>query len=142
VQFGVGYASSIGSAIVHTPIGDVQFHVVEPNTPFLLCLADMDSLQVYFDNVQDMLIRPTGKVPVVRRFGHAFLLYNSALQSYLTESIKLQPCYLTEAELRRLHRRFGHPSVDRLEKLLDRTGHKDDTTRAVLEHLAKYFHFC
>jgi hypothetical protein len=142
VQFGVGCASSMGNITVRTPIGNVQFHIVEPNTPFLLCLADMDSLQVYFDNVQDLLVTPIGTVPVVRRFGHAFLLFDSALRSYLVESFDLQPCYLTEIELRRLHRRFGHPSVDRLEKLLDRTGQKDDNTRAVLEHLAKYCHFC
>ena len=44
VQFGIGTTASIGSALVSTPIGQVQFHVVQADTPFLLSLADMDSL--------------------------------------------------------------------------------------------------
>jgi hypothetical protein len=78
VQFGVGpgvgSASSVGTINVHTPIGEVQFHVINVNTPFILCLADMDKLQVYYDNVRDVLVTQTSEVPVVRRFGHAFLL--------------------------------------------------------------------
>jgi hypothetical protein len=114
VQFGIGSTSSIGTANVHTPIGEVQFHIVDANTPFLLCLADMDKLQVYYNNIQDVLVTRTGEVLVVRRFRHAFLLCNSSLQTYLLESFELNPCYLTEVELHRLHRRFGHPSVERL----------------------------
>jgi hypothetical protein len=79
-------------------------------------------------------------VPVVRRFGHAFLLCNSSLQAYLLESLNRNPCYLTELELQRLHRRFGHPSVERLLKLLGRAGH--DTDKKTLKHLTKYCHFC
>jgi hypothetical protein len=140
VQFGVGSASSIGTTNVHTPIGKVQFHIVEASTPFLLCLADMDKLRVYYDNIRDVLVTRTKEVPVVRRYGHAFLLCNSSLQSYLLESFESNPCYLTEVELRRLHRRFGHPSVERLQKLLDRAGH--DIDRKTLEHLTKYCHSC
>jgi hypothetical protein len=140
VQFGIGSTSSIGTANVHTPIGEVQFHIVDANTPFLLCLADMDKLQVYYNNIRDVLVTRTREVPVVRRFGHAFLLCNSSLQAYLLESFESNPCYLTEPELQRLHRRFGHPSVERLLKLLGRAGH--DTNKKTLEHLTKYCHFC
>ena len=140
VQFGVGHASSIGTATVQTPIGEVQFHVVEPSTPFLLSLADMDRLHAYLDNTRNVLVTPKGEVSVVRRFGHAFLLHDSSLQAYLLESLSQDPCYLSEIELRRLHRRFGHPSVDRLHRVLERTGHDHD--RAVLERLNKYCHFC
>jgi hypothetical protein len=44
VQFGIRSTSSIGTTNVHTPIGEVQFHIVDANTPFLLCLEDMDKL--------------------------------------------------------------------------------------------------
>ena len=44
VQFGIGSTASIGSVKVKTPIGLVDFHVVKADTPFLLCLADMDRL--------------------------------------------------------------------------------------------------
>ena len=44
VQFGIGSISSIGFIKVTTLIGIVEFHVVKVNTPFLLCLADIDNL--------------------------------------------------------------------------------------------------
>ena len=43
-------------------------------TLFLLSLADIDKLGVYFNNLTDTLITSQGNVPVVRRFGHCFLL--------------------------------------------------------------------
>jgi hypothetical protein len=88
VQFGVGVALSIGTIYVCTPVGGVEFHVVEANTPFLLSLANIDRLRVYYDNIRDVLVTSTKEVPVVRRFGHAFLLSNSSLQSYLIESFE------------------------------------------------------
>ena len=44
VQFGIGFTSSIGTTNVYTLIGEVQFHIIDANTPFLLCLVDMDKL--------------------------------------------------------------------------------------------------
>lgn len=140
VQFGIGMASSIGTVEVYTPIGQVQFHVVCADTPFLLCLADMDNLHIYYNNLKDIIITRIGVVPVVRRFGHPFLLWNSALQSYLIESFATNPCYLTDVELRRLHRRFGHPSVERLQKLLYRAGHEVDSS--TIDKLTKFCHYC
>jgi hypothetical protein len=140
VQFRIRSASSIGTVAIDTPIGTIQFHVVQVDTPFLLCLADMDDLKVYFNNLQNVLITPTKTVPVVRQFGHPFLLWHAPLQTYLIDSLDQNPCYLTEVELRRLHRRFGHPSVEKLKKLLDSTGHNVDTD--ALQHLTKYCHFC
>lgn len=141
VKFGVGHATSIGSTQVITSLGVVIFHIMKAETPFLLCLADMDKLGVYFNNLQNLVVTRTKEtVPVVRKFGHAFLLCNSALQTYITESFEQYPSHLSEVELRRLHRRFGHPAVDRLYKLLDRAGHEID--KKVLEHLTKFCHFC
>jgi hypothetical protein len=74
MQFGIGTTSSIGSTIVTTPIGQVQFHIVYANTPFLLSLVDIDRLGVYFNNLTNTLVTPQGDIPVVRRFGHSFLL--------------------------------------------------------------------
>jgi hypothetical protein len=92
-------AFSIGTVEVNSLIGKVHFHVVHANTPFLLCLADMDSLQVYYNNLKDIIITCTGAVQVVQRFGYPFLLWNSALQLYLAESFDTNPCYLTDIEL-------------------------------------------
>ena len=59
VQFGIGLTASIGSVKVKTPIGLVDFHVIKVDTPFLLCLVDIDRLQVYYNNVMDILIGST-----------------------------------------------------------------------------------
>ena len=59
VQFGIGLTALIRSVAVKTPIGLVNFHIVKVDTPFLLCLIDMDRLQVYYNNITDTLIGPT-----------------------------------------------------------------------------------
>jgi hypothetical protein len=43
----------------------------------------------------------------------------------ISDSLKQNPCLLSTTELRRLHRRFGHSSADRLHRLLERSGHED-----------------
>ena len=99
VRFGIGTASSLGSISMKTPIGTVQFHIFPSETPFLLCLADMDRLGVYFNNVSNTLVGPRGNVPVVRRYGHPFLLWNSSLESFILESFSFLQCFLTNIEL-------------------------------------------
>jgi len=44
VQFGIGLTTLIRLVVVKTLIGLVNFHVVKADTPFLLCLADIDRL--------------------------------------------------------------------------------------------------
>ena len=124
VQFGIGSISSMGSVIIQTPIGHIEFHIVKADTPFLLCLADMDRLGVYFNNIDNSLVMKSTRIPVIRRFDHPFLLWESSLNSFITQSFAHNPCYLTETELRQLHRRFGHPSAMKLWLLLERSGHE------------------
>jgi len=100
----------------------------------------MDRLQVYYNNLINTIVTPVKEVPVVRRFGHPFLLWSTCLQSYLSESFTTNPCYLTDLELRRLHRRFGHPSADRLQALLYKAGH--ETNRLAIEQLTRFCHHC
>lgn len=59
---------------------------------------------------------------------------------FILESLDTNPCYLTETELRRIHKRFGHPSVEKLYNVLYRAGH--DIERKALEHLTKYCQHC
>jgi hypothetical protein len=73
VQFGIGSTPSIGSIIVNTPVGQAEFHIVKADTPFLLCLKDMDTLGVYYNNLKDLLVAPSRTIPVVRRFGHPLI---------------------------------------------------------------------
>ena len=44
VQFKIGSTSSINSIKVAILIGTVEFYIVKVNTPFLLCLADINNL--------------------------------------------------------------------------------------------------
>jgi hypothetical protein len=44
VQFGIGSTLFINTANVHTLISKVQFYIVNANTPFLLCLIDINKL--------------------------------------------------------------------------------------------------
>jgi hypothetical protein len=80
-------------------------------------------------------------VLVVRRFGHPFLVWSSSLQSYLVKSFNANPYYLTDVELRRLHRRFGHPLVNRLQKLLNKTGYGYNTNRSAIKELTRLCHY-
>lgn len=140
VQFGIGSITSMGSAIISTPIGSIEFHVVQADTPFLLCLADLDRLNVYYNNVTNSLVMKDRTISVIRRFGHPWLLWKSSLEAYITESLDENPCLLTDTELRQLHRRFGHPSAARLRLLLERSGH--EINKPTLDKLTKYCSYC
>jgi hypothetical protein len=74
VQFGISSTTLIGLVIVKILIGLVDFHVVKADTPFLLCLIDIDRLRVYYNNVIDTLIGPILTLLITRRFGHLFLI--------------------------------------------------------------------
>ena len=142
--FGIGSAASIGSVDLDTPLGHITFHIVPVNTPFLLCLADMDKYGAFFNNITNQVIQsqtqPARHHPVIRRYGHAFLLWYTSAYILATESLVQNPCYLTDTELRRLHRRFGHPSVHRLHQLLERSGHNVELQ--ALQYLTKYCEQC
>jgi len=74
VQFGIRITTSIRTTDVITPIGKIQFYIVYTDTPFLLYLADIDRLQIYYNNLRNVIITHTKKVLVVRQFSHLFHL--------------------------------------------------------------------
>jgi len=81
IQFGISSTASIRSITVKTPISLVNFHIVKADTPFLLCLADIDRLQVYYNNITNTLIGPATApgskhitLPITQQFGHPFLI--------------------------------------------------------------------
>ena len=133
IKFGKGTAKVKGIIRVPTPIGTIAFHVVSTNTPFLLCLQDMDALGVRFDNIRNVLIQGEKVVPIIRRWGHPWMLLNGN-----DETIAWN--HLTESELRQIHRRFGHPSVQRLANVLNRAGH--DVNTSLLKEISRICHQC
>jgi hypothetical protein len=76
VQFDIESASSIRSIIIDISFEIMKFHVIKANTSFLLSLADMNRLKIYFNNVENILnmIIQNRKLLVIRRFDHEFLL--------------------------------------------------------------------
>jgi hypothetical protein len=65
VQFGIGSAALIRSVIVKTLIGLVDFYIIKANTLFLLCLIDINRLQVYYNNVTNTLIGLASTLPII-----------------------------------------------------------------------------
>jgi hypothetical protein len=133
IRFGKGTTTVKGVVRIPTPLGTITFHVVPTNTPFLLCLQDMDAMGVRFDNLQNILIQGNKIVPIVRKWGHPWMLLNKPEET-------LAWSHLTETELRQLHRRFRHPSVQQLVTVLQRAGHEVDSE--ILKAVTKYCGQC
>lgn len=115
VAFGMGETKPLGVGTIRFPVNGLtlsfKIQVVQSDIPILLGLPDMDRLKVSYDNQNDVLLHHTtgATAPVVREFGHPFIRWDGFMQ-----------CFYTENELQRLHRRFGHPSADKLSNLLKR----------------------
>ncbi len=144
VQFEIESTFSIESLTIDISFELVKFHVVKADTFFLLSLADMNRLKVYFNNVENILfmIIKNRSLSVIRRFDHDFLLWKNSyfLHSYITQFFEFNSCYLIDVELRQLHRRFGHSFITKLHNLLERSGH--EVKKAVLKKLTKFCTFC
>jgi hypothetical protein len=74
ISFGdQGGKGSIGSVKIASPIGTVEYHILDTNTPFLLSLRDADKLGAFFNNVENVIYCKNGrKIPVIRKWGHPF----------------------------------------------------------------------
>ncbi|EFQ89132.1 hypothetical protein PTT_14709, partial [Pyrenophora teres f. teres 0-1] len=71
IKFGKGEATaSIGTVQVSIEIGKINFEVLKAPILFLLCLADMDRLKVYFNNTIDELVQDKIRIPILRKWGH------------------------------------------------------------------------
>ena len=131
-RFGIGSAESVGKLSVDSPVGHVDFHVMQADTPFLLCIQDMDRLGIYLNNLKDQVVLRDGStVPIIRLHGHPFLIWGPPSINYLTDT-----------ELRQLHRRFGHPSANRLVRTLEKAGYNGPEHRTVLQRITEFCEFC
>jgi 6-pyruvoyl-tetrahydropterin synthase len=120
----------------------MKFYVIKTNTFFLLNLADMNRLKVYFNNVENLLIDKIKISSIIKRFDHDFLLWKNSyfLHFYITQFFEFNFCYLTDVELRQLHKRFDHSFITKLHDLLKRSDH--EVKKAVLKKLTKFCIFC
>lgn len=112
-----------------------DIHVVEADVPILLSLADMDRIRIHYNNLTHTLHHnPSGaSISVSRQFGHPFIKWNNFTDSFFSES-----------ELRRLHKRFGHPTADKLLNLLKRSDidQVDSATLSILEEISRRCRLC
>ncbi|RKF60251.1 hypothetical protein OnM2_052087 [Erysiphe neolycopersici] len=97
ICFGIGKAVSIGCALVETPIGKIKFHIMPSDIPFLTCLKDMDNLKVSFDNFKNILIQGNKIVPIIRKWGHPWLLLHNP-EKAITHNFTniIAQCHLTQ----------------------------------------------
>ncbi|KDN62827.1 putative conserved hypothetical protein [Colletotrichum sublineola] len=117
IRFSNGiYFISKGTINIATPLGTLTFHVMPSNTPFLLYLTDIDRQRIKFNNLTNQLIQGNTIVPSIAWH------------------------HLTNAKLRQVHRRFGHPSVQRLHKVLQQSGNKVEIS--ALRKIARVYHQC
>jgi hypothetical protein len=133
VRFGNGpEKSSLGTANVQILFGTINFAIIPANIPFLLCLANMDRHDVYYNNVNNMLVQNGKTYPVIRKWGYSWL--------FLEDHEPVVACsHLIEDELRQLHHRFGHSAADRLHKVLSRAGY-NNVKESIITKINKYCH--
>ena len=108
----------------------VDIQVDSADGPILLSIEGMDRIGLYFNNLYDMLIHPASgqHAVVVRGNGHPFAFSDPHVS-----------CMLTDVELRRLQKRFGHTSTDKLTKLLEKSeiDNIDTDTRCALASIER-----
>ncbi len=85
VQFEIESILSLKSITIDISIKLMKFHVIKTDTSFLLSLANMNRLNVYFNNVENLLIDTIKVLSIIRRFDHDFLLWKNSysLHSYI-----------------------------------------------------------
>ena len=76
---------------------------------------------------------PGGETPVVKRFGHPFITIPEIAHFFGILN------YFTITELKRLYRRFGHPSVDKLYRLLKKVSEVDVDIKA-LKYIKEFYY--
>ncbi|KAI0999859.1 hypothetical protein K3495_g8335 [Podosphaera aphanis] len=139
VRFGDTAAQTpLGTTDIDTPFGPVRFHVLSTKTPFLLSARDMARLQIDLSLHTSSLFRVSDglKVPLVWKWGHPWFLLHDLEKAVVHSQM------LMETELRQIHRRFGHPSVGRLHKILSKAGHGSDSLFGSIEAITKFCHHC
>lgn len=127
-------------------IGRVIFYIIYIDTPFLLSLVDIKRLRIYYNSNTNKMIILSREVPVIVQNRHIQIRQNLNLKGkvltsepftiYLTTGFTYS-CYLTKVELRRLHRRYSHLLVARLDELLRRIGHSQN--RTILDIITKHY---
>lgn len=112
-KLGISGKDSVGCArvvfLMNEILLEISVPIIDEYLPITLSLADMDELSIYFNNLSNDVIHQSSqeKTTVKRFYGHPFVHWDPLQQSFFTYT-----------ELKRLHKRFSHPHVDKLYNLL------------------------
>ena len=93
---------------LNTSLKTIVFHIVQINTFFLFCFVDMNKLKAFFNNIINQFIQFNRCHLIIRRYGHAFFAWYIFIFNIAIEFFDHNSCFLTDVELRRLHRCFDH----------------------------------
>lgn len=130
-----GSQRSIGKARIPIPfpnlglISDIDFHIIEDEVPTLLSLRDLKSTGIDMSIQQNCLMFMGKKQRLVHE--NDFLYYRWSPDVAL----------FSHAELLKLHRSFGHPSVSALHRVLKRA-RPEEMSRDVREAIEKLTENC
>ncbi|KAI3547891.1 hypothetical protein CSPX01_03468, partial [Colletotrichum filicis] len=58
---------SLGFIVINTLFSNITFYVLLTNTPFLYYLRDINKLRVYFNNINNLLIKRDVIVLIIRK---------------------------------------------------------------------------
>lgn len=81
--FAISSTLSIESVHLDIALRFIIFHIVPLNTLFLICLADIDKLRVFVNNVTDQVIQshtytdPAQSYLIITKYDHIFLLWHT-----------------------------------------------------------------
>ena len=76
---------------------------------------------------------PGNETPVIKRFKYPFITIPEIAYSFDILN------YFITTELKRLHRRFGHPSVDKLYRLFKKVSEVDVDIKA-LKYIKEFYY--
>lgn len=125
----------MGTAKIDFPVQNLwlsfHIHIVKADIPIILGIQDMDRLGIIIDNIDNKIAHNASGITteLIRYSGYAYITWDPHLQSPFTTS-----------ELHSLHRRLGHPSVDKLSNFLRRSGldRNPGHTRRTLESIERH----
>jgi hypothetical protein len=140
--FEIESISSIETVLLTIFIETITFYIISVNTSFLLCLANLNKSEAFFKNITNQIVQFNLNRAhlVIRRYEHAFFLWNVFAYSIVIESLSQNSCFLSDVKLRRLHRRFNYSSIRHLHQILKQSHH--EMKIQTLNHLIKYCRFC
>lgn len=133
--FTISNTASLSHINLDTLIGLIIFYIVFVNTLFFLCLADINKLSVFFNNITNELVYEKFIYLIVCRYGNAFLMWHTPIYLFVAESLNINLYYLIKIKLCCLHCCFGHLLIYCLRAIFHWIRYKVNIR--VLRHLIK-----